>query len=297
MRIGFIGLGLMGRPMALNLIKGGHEVMVWARREASLAPLLAAGATAGASPADLAGQVDLVVSMVADGPDVEQVMLGGSGVEGVIAGGLPGLVAADMSTIQPSTARHVAQALAAKGIEFLDAPVSGGDVGAIAGTLSIMVGGSAAAFDRARPAFECMGKNIVHIGGSGAGQVTKAANNLVVALSVLAIGEAFCFARKSGVDPAKVREALLGGFANSKILDLHGQRMLDRNFKPGFKAWMHQKDLNIALRSAQELNLGMPATALAAQLYNAAVAQGYGEDDTTSLLRVLESLSAVKGAD
>ncbi len=291
MKIGFFGLGLMGRPMALNLIKGGHEVAVWARRSVSTEPLAAAGATVGASPAAVAAGADLVVSMVADGPDVEQVMLG---AQGVIAGGRPGLVAVDMSTIQPSTARHVASELAAKGIDFLDAPVSGGDVGAQAGTLSIMVGGSAAAFAKAKPAFECMGKNIVHVGDSGAGQVTKAANNLVVALGVLAVSEAFCFARKSGVDPAKVREALLGGFANSKVLDLHGQRMLDRNFKPGFKAWMHQKDLNIALRSAQELNLGMPATALASQLYNAAVAQGFGEDDTTSLIRVLEAMSAVK---
>lgn len=295
MRIGFIGLGLMGRPMALNLIKGGHEVVVWARRAVSMAALLEAGATAGASPADVASRVELVISMVADGPDVEQVMLGGGGVDGVIAGGKPGLVAVDMSTIQPSTARHIAQALAAAGIDFLDAPVSGGDVGAQAGTLSIMVGGAAAAFSKAMPAFTCMGKNVVHVGDSGAGQVTKAANNLVVALGVLAVGEAFCFARKSGVDPAKVREALLGGFANSRILDLHGQRMLERNFKPGFKAWMHQKDLNIALRSAHELNLGLPATALAAQLYNAVVAQGFGEDDTSSLYRVLEALSAVGG--
>lgn len=291
MLVGFIGLGLMGRPMALNLVRGGHDVFVWARRKESMAPLVEAGATSCASAAEVAGRVEIVVSMVADGPDVEQVMLG---EQGVAAGGRAGLVAVDMSTIQPSTARQVAQKLAAGGIEFLDAPVSGGDVGAAAGTLSIMVGGSADAFARAMPVFTCMGKNIVHVGASGAGQVTKAANNLVVALGVLAVGEAFCFARKSGVDPAKVREALLGGFANSKVLDIHGQRMLDRNFKPGFKAWMHQKDLNIALRSAQELNLGMPATALVAQLYNAAVAQGYGEDDTTSLIRVLESLSRVE---
>ena len=293
MKIGFFGLGLMGRPMALNLLKGGHQVSVWARRAASLEPLTAAGAIPGDSPAEVAARADLVISMVADGPDVEQVMLGGAGVAGVIAGGQPGLVAVDMSTIQPSTAKRIHQQLAAKGIDFLDAPVSGGDVGAIAGTLSIMVGGSADAFAKARPAFECLGKNIVHIGESGAGQVTKAANNLVVALTVMAVSEAFCFARKSGVDPAKVREALLGGFANSKILDIHGQRLLDRNFKPGFKTWMHQKDLHIALRSAHELNLALPATALAAQLYNAAVAQGYGDDDTTSVYRVLENLSQV----
>jgi len=290
MRIGFIGLGLMGRPMALNLIKGGHQLYVWGRREASTAPLKEAGATVCASAADVASRVELLITMVADGPDVESVMLG---AQGVIDGGQPGLVAVDMSTIQPSTARHIAAQLAAKGIDFLDAPVSGGDVGAIAGTLSIMVGGSAAAFEKARPAFACLGKNIVRVGDSGAGQVTKAANNLVVALTVMAVSEAMCFARKSGVDPAKVREALLGGFAASRILEVHGQRMLDRNFKPGFKAWMHQKDLHIALRSAHELNLALPATALAAELYNAAVAQGYGDDDTTSVLRVLENLSNV----
>lgn len=288
MRIGFIGLGLMGRPMALNLIKGGHTVSVWARRVESTKPLADAGAKVVASPKALAAGVEVVVSMVADGPDVEQVMLG---KDGVIEGGNKGLIAIDMSTIQPSTAKQVNAELGKKGIEFLDAPVSGGDVGAINGTLSIMVGGPKAAFDKAKPVFECMGKNIVYIGETGAGQVTKAANNLVVAMTVIAVSEAFCLARKSGVDPAKVREALLGGFANSKVLDLHGQRLLDRNFKPGFKAWMHQKDLHIALRSAHELNLAMPGTALTAQLYNAAVAAGYGEDDSTSVYRVLEKLA------
>ena len=292
MNVGFIGLGTMGRHMAQNLIKGGHQLFVWARREASVAPLVEAGATACASAAEVASQVELVISMVADGPDVEQVMLGETGVA---AGGKAGLVAVDMSTIQPSTARRVAACLAEKGIDFLDAPVSGGDVGAIAGTLSIMVGGSAAAFETALPAFRCMGKNIVRIGDSGAGQVTKAANNLVVAQTVLAVSEALCFAKQSGVDPAKVREALLGGFAASRILELHGKRMLDRDFQPGFKTWMHQKDLHIALRSAHELNLALPATALAAQLYNAAVAQGFGEDDTSGVVRVLESLSRVGG--
>ena len=288
MRIGFIGLGLMGRPMALNLIKGGHTVSVWARRAESTKPLADAGAKVAANPKALAAEVDLVVSMVADGPDVEQVMLG---KDGVIEGGKAGLIAIDMSTIQPSIAKKVNAELGKKGVDFLDAPVSGGDVGAINGTLSIMVGGPKAAFDKARPVFECMGKNIVYIGESGAGQVTKAANNLVVAMTVIAVSEAFCLARKSGVDPAKVREALLGGFANSKVLDLHGQRLLDRNFKPGFKAWMHQKDLHIALRSAHELNLAMPGTALTAQLYNAAVAAGYGDDDSTSVYRVLEKLA------
>lgn len=293
MRIGFVGLGLMGRPMALNLLKGGHEVIVWARRSASMDPLLDAGAIAGKSPAELAARADIVISMVADGPDVEQVMIGGAGIDGVIEAGQPGLVAIDMSTIQPSTARSIAGKLAARGIDFLDAPVSGGDVGAHAGTLSIMVGGKAAAFEKAQAVFACLGKNVVHVGESGAGQVTKAANNLVIAQTVLAIAEAFCLARKSGVDPGKMREALMGGFAASRVLDVHGVRMLERNFKPGFKAWMHQKDLNIALRSAQELNLAMPGTAMVSQIYNAAVAQGFGDDDSTSIVRVIEHLSAI----
>jgi 2-hydroxy-3-oxopropionate reductase len=290
MKVGFIGLGLMGRPMALNLIKGGHTVTVWARRPAAMAPLAEAGAAIAASPAELAANCEIVISMVGDGPDVEAVMLGQGGVS---EGGKPGLLAIDMSTIAPATARHVAAKLAEKGIDFLDAPVSGGDIGAQNGTLSIMVGGKAEAFERAQAVFVCLGKNIVRIGDTGAGQVTKAANNLVVALSVIAVSEAYCLAEKSGVDPAKVREALLGGFAYSRVLEVHGQRMLDGSFKPGFKAWMHQKDLNIALRSAQDVNVGLPATALAAQLYNATVAQGWGEDDTISVFRLLQKMSGL----
>ena len=187
-----------------------------------------------------------------------------------------------------------AAALKAKGIDFLDAPVSGGVVGAEAGTLSIMVGGEKAAFDMALPVFQAMGKNVVHIGESGAGQVTKACNQIVVGLNALAVAEAFCFARKSGVDPAKVREALLGGFAYSKILENHGQRMLDRNFKPGFKAWMHQKDLNIVLREAHAMNLGLPGAALNTQIMNAVVGNGWGEDDSLSVLRVLEKMNGLE---
>ena len=233
MKVGFIGLGIMGRPMALNLLKGGHEVTVWARRAESMQPLLDAGAKGAANPADVARAVDVAISMVADAPDVEQVMLDvGSGV---VAAHKPGLVAVDMSTILPASARDIAARLREKCVDFLDAPVSGGEVGAIAGTLSIMVGGSEAAFAKARPAFECMGKNIVHVGDSGAGQVAKAANQIVTGAGVVIVAEALNFAAKNGVDPAKVREALLGGFAYSKILENHGQRMLDRNFKPGLK--------------------------------------------------------------
>ena len=288
MKVGFIGLGLMGRPMALNLIRAGHSLAVWARRPESLAPLLAAGAQGASTPAALAAGVDVLVSMVGDGPDVEAVYLGSVGV---IAGGKPGLIAIDMSTIPPGSARQVAAALAEKDIAFLDAPVSGGVVGAEARTLSIMVGGTAAAFEKALPVLQGMGKNIVHIGDSGAGQVTKACNQIVVGLNTLAVAEAFCFARKAGVDPAKVREALLGGFAFSKVLENHGQRMLDRNFKPGFKAWMHQKDLNIVLREAHAMNLGLPGAALDTQIMNAVVGMGMGEDDSLSVLRVLEKMN------
>jgi 2-hydroxy-3-oxopropionate reductase len=288
MKVGFIGLGLMGRPMALNLIKGGHQVTVWARRAESMAPLLSAGAMAAASPAALAAGVEVVVTMVGDGPDVEGVHLG---TEGVIAGGKPGLIAIDMSTIPPGTARQVAAKLAAKDIAFLDAPVSGGVVGAEAGSLSIMVGGSAAAFEKALPVLQSMGKNIVHIGDSGAGQVTKACNQIVVGLNTLAVAEAFCFARKAGVDPAKVREALLGGFAYSKSLENHGQRMLDRNFKPGFKAWMHQKDMRIVLEEAHRLGLALPSSAATAQMFNAMVGSGLGEEDSVAMLKLLERMS------
>ena len=288
MDIGFIGLGIMGRPMALNLLKGGHRVSVWARRPESMQPLLDAGALGAAHPAELASKVDLVISMVSDAPDVREVMLG---EQGVARCAKSGLVAVDMSTILPAAARQIAEELKVLGIDFLDAPDSGGEVGAIAGTLSIMVGGSSAAFDSAKPAFECMGKNIVHVGDSGAGQVTKAANQIVTGVGVLTVAEALRFASKNGVDPAKVREALMGGFAYSRILENHGQRMLDRNFKPGFKSWMHQKDMNIVMQSAHELGMCLPATAAAAQMFNAMVGTGLGEEDSIAVLKLLESLS------
>ncbi|MCK6411677.1 MAG: NAD(P)-dependent oxidoreductase [Azonexus sp.] len=288
MKIAFIGLGIMGRPMALNLLRGGHELTVWARRAESMQPLLDAGARAAASPAAAAAGQDLVISMVADAPDVREVMLG---AQGVAQGAASGLVAVDMSTIAPSAARKIAEDLAAHGIDFIDAPVSGGEVGAIAGNLSIMAGGSDAAFARAEPAFACMGKNVVHVGESGAGQVTKAANQIVTGMGVLAVAEAFAFASKNGVDRAKVREALLGGFANSRILENHGQRMLDRNFKPGFKSWMHEKDLNIVMQTAHELGLYLPGSAMAGQMFAAMVGSGLGEEDSIAVLKLLEGLS------
>lgn len=291
MKIGFIGLGIMGRPMALNLLRAGHELTVWARRAESMQPLLEAGASGADSPAGVAGAVDLAISIVADAPDVEQVMLG---EDGVASAGRAGLVAVDMSTIRPAAARDIGARLREQGVDFLDAPVSGGEVGAIAGSLSIMVGGSVAAFVTARPAFECMGRNIVHVGDSGAGQVAKAANQIVTGAGVLTVAEALNFAARSGVDPAKVREALLGGFAYSKILENHGQRMLDRNFKPGFRAELMRKDIRLALGAVRDNGVFAPSTALAAQMMEAVVNSGRGGQDCASLGALVAELSGLK---
>lgn len=288
MRVGFIGLGIMGRPMALNLIKGGHQVTVWSRRQVSMAPLLEAGALAAVNPAAVATASEVVFSMVADAPDVRAVMLG---TDGVAQGASAGLIAVDMSTIPPAAAKGIAKDLASHGIAFLDAPVSGGEVGAVAGTLSIMVGGDEQAFDKVQPLFGCMGKNVVYIGGPGSGQVAKAANQILTGVGVLAVAEAMTFAKKNGADPARVREALMGGFAGSKILENHGQRMIDRNFKPGFKSWMHGKDMNIVMQTAHELGLYLPASAATAQMYKAMVGSGLGEEDSIAVLKLLERLS------
>ena len=288
MRVGFVGLGIMGRPMALNLLKSGHEVTVWARRPESMAPLLEAGAQGAANPAAVAAQVDVIFSMVADAPDVREVMLG---AQGVVQGAHPGLIAVDMSTIPPAAARSIAADLAEQGITFLDAPVSGGEVGAIAGTLSIMVGGDPVAFDKVQPLFACMGKSVVYIGESGTGQVAKAANQILTGIGVLAVAEAIAFAKKNGADPSRVREALMGGFAGSKILENHGQRMLDRNFKPGFKSWMHEKDMNIVMQTAHDLGLYLPVSAATAQMFKAMVGTGMGEEDSIAILKLLEQLS------
>lgn len=282
MNIGFIGLGLMGRPMALNLRKAGFAVGVWARREASLAPVVAAGAVARGSIAEVAAAADAVFSCVPDAPQVAEV------AQAVADGARPGLVFADMSTIAPAAARDIAAQLKARGVSMLDAPVSGGEVGAIAGTLTIMVGGDQAAFDTALPAFQAMGKSVTRVGESGAGQVAKACNQIATGVGVAAVAEALNFAQMSGVDPARVREALLGGFANSRILDNHGQRMIDRNFTPGFKAWMHQKDLRIVMEEAHRHGLALPAAAATAQLFNALIGAGMGEDDSVAMLKLFE---------
>ncbi len=292
MDVGFIGLGLMGRPMALNLIKAGHRVHVWSRRRESMQPLLDAGAGDCASAAEVARRASITISMVADAPDVEQVTLG---PDGVADGARAGHIHIDMSTIAPAAAQSIATRLAARGIVALDAPVSGGEPGAIAATLTIMVGGEAEAFERVQPLFEAMGKSITRIGEAGAGQVAKACNQIITGVGVASVAEALNFAAKSGVDGAKVREALLGGFAYSRILENHGQRMLARNFKPGFKAWMHQKDVRIVMDEAHRLGLALPTAAATMQLFNAMAGSGLGEDDSVALLKLLERMSGGAG--
>lgn len=289
MNIGFIGLGLMGRPLALHLARAGHTLHLWARRPASLEPFKDVTARAHVSAAAVAQHAEIVFTMVADAPDVRAVALEEAGIA---SGARPGLIVVDMSTINPNAAREIGAELAAKGIEFLDAPVSGGEVGAINAALTIMVGGKPEVFEKVKPLFEKMGKSITLIGAIGAGQVAKACNQILTGVGVAAVAEAFNFAAKSGVDPARVREALLGGFAYSKILENHGQRMLDRNFKPGFKAWMHQKDLRIVMEEAHRLGLMLPSAAATAQLFNAIVGSGMGEEDSVAALKLLERISA-----
>jgi 2-hydroxy-3-oxopropionate reductase len=287
-RIGFIGLGIMGAPMARNLVAAGYAVTVHNRTPRELE-----GATAVGSPRAVAERSDVVITMLPDSPDVENVVLGEGGVlEGLRAGGL--LI--DMSTIAPATAQRVHGVLAEHGIEALDAPVSGGEAAARAGQLSIMVGGDEGAVERARPLFDVLGKATTHVGPPGAGQVTKAANQVVVGLTIQAVAEALVLASRSGVDPARVREALLGGFAQSKILEVHGQRMLDAAFDPGFRAVLHRKDLAIALQTGRERGVPLLATAQAAGLFDALIAQGDGDRDHSALALVYERLAGVDAA-
>lgn len=290
MNVGFIGLGIMGRPMALNLLKAGYSLSVYARRLHMMEPLQEAGAEACDSPAQVAAHSEIVFICVSDTPDVEQVILAENGV---LTGARADSVVVDMSTISPSATRKLAATLAEQKIHMLDAPVSGGEQGAINGELSIMVGGERGVFERVLPLFEVMGKNIVHIGSNGAGQVTKACNQIVVGQAIVAAGEALLLAQASGVDPTRVRAALLGGFAGSRVLESHGQRMLDRNFKPGFKASLHHKDLRIAMESAHELGMALPGAAAVAQYLNAVVGLGKGENDSISILELQEALSGI----
>jgi 2-hydroxy-3-oxopropionate reductase len=287
-RIGLIGLGLMGNPMGHNLLKAGYELTVYNRTASKTAALAAAGASVAATPADCAREVDIVISCVSDSPDVEAIALG---PKGIVEGLRPGMLYIDMSTIAPAVSRKIYDRFKPLGCSTLDAPVSGGDIGAKAGTLSIMVGGDGEAFDRALPLFQILGKNIVHIGDAGAGQVTKACNQIVVALTVQAVAEALTLAKKSGVDPAKVREALLGGFGQSRVMEVHGAKMLDGNFEPGFKLDLFRKDMNLVLQIARELGLPLMGSHQVVPLMDALIANGGGDRDFISVLTLYEKLA------
>ncbi len=290
MRIGFIGLGIMGRPMALNLKNAGHEILVPER--ASLGADLRAAATVLADAAAVARAAEVVILMLPDTPDVEHVLFS---AKGVAEGLSPGKLVIDMSSIDPIATKAFAARIAALGCQYLDAPVSGGEVGAKQASLTIMVGGPEAAFTRAEPLFAAMGKSITHIGAeNGAGQICKVANQIVVALTIEAVAEALLFASRAGADPARVRAALLGGFAASRVLEGHGQRMLEHSFAPGFRIRLHQKDLNLALSAARQLGLSLPNTASAQQLFSAVVAHGGADRDHSAMLEALEGLAAHK---
>jgi 2-hydroxy-3-oxopropionate reductase len=286
MKIGFIGLGIMGAPMAAHLLAAGHEMFV---RTRSKVPEALKGATVCATNADVARAAEVVILMLPDTPDVEQVLFG---ADGVAAGLSKGKTVIDMSSISPIDTKRFAAKINEAGCDYLDAPVSGGEVGAKAASLTIMVGGPEAAFERAKPLFEKMGKNITLVGGNGDGQTTKVANQIIVALNIAAVSEALLFASKAGADPAKVRQALMGGFAASRILEVHGERMIKRTFNPGFRIALHQKDLNLALAGAKAIGVALPQTASAAQLMQACAAQGWDQLDHSALVKALEQMAA-----
>jgi 2-hydroxy-3-oxopropionate reductase len=293
-RVGFVGLGIMGKPMARNLLEAGFGIVVHSRSPGPVDELVAAGAERGADPEDVASRSDVVITMLPDTPDVELVLLGERGVVGGIRAGS---LVIDMSTIRPLAAKGFAETFERRNVSMLDAPVSGGERGAIEGTLSIMVGGSAAALDRGRPFLEVMGSNVVHVGPAGAGQVAKACNQLVVAATIQAVAEALLLAKKAGVDPAKVREALLGGFAGSKILEVHGQRMLADDFTPGFRSVLHRKDARIVRQTAEEVGSPVPLFEIAAQGLERLVEVGRGELDHAALVTLLEDTAGVRVAE
>lgn len=288
MKVGFIGLGVMGRAMVANLLRAGHEVTVWARRPASMQPLIDQGARAAGSPADCARGMDAVITIVTTGDDVRQVVLGR---DGVIEGAQPGCVLIDHSTIPPSVARAIAGALKEKGVDMLDAPVSGGERGAIEASLAIMAGGDAAVFERMKPLLSAVGRTLVHVGPSGAGQVTKACNQLILCAFIEAAAEAAHLAAASGVDFAKVRDAMLHGSAASRALELFGGKMAARDFEAGVQSRLHHKDMGIVLGEAVQLGMAMPLSAAVWQQLNALMAQGDGARDTSALLTVLERQS------
>ena len=285
MRVGFIGLGAMGRPMALHLLEAGHELSVYARRAEAAQPLVDAGATRRASPAEVAAASEVVFTMVTTGADVEAVALGEGGI---IHGARAGTVLVDMGTIPPDTARRIAAKLAERGIEAIDAPVSGGEVGAQNATLAIMAGGKAEVLARVRPLLEKLGKTLVHIGPNGAGQVAKACNQMIMVSCIEALAEAMLLAQRSGADPEKVRLALSGGSAGSRVLEVFGAKMTARDFKAGVEARLHHKDFGILLNEAVSLGAPLPIAAQVWQQLNALMAQGRGREDTSVLLRVLE---------
>ena len=285
--IGFIGLGIMGAPMAVNLIKGGHTLYAYTRGETPKS-VTEAGARVCADSAEVARQADIIITMVPDTPHVEDALFGENGVA---AGLSKGKIVVDMSSISPVATKDFAKRINALGCEYLDAPVSGGEVGAKAASLTIMVGGSEASFAKVKPLFELMGKNITLVGGNGDGQTCKVANQIIVALNIEAVGEALLFASKAGADPAKVRQALMGGFANSRILEVHGERMVKRTFDPGFRIELHQKDLNLALTTARQLGVSLPNTATAQELFNACSAHGGAKWDHSGMVRALEKMA------
>ncbi|MEO8389612.1 MAG: 2-hydroxy-3-oxopropionate reductase [Polaromonas sp.] len=285
-KLGFIGLGIMGAPMAAHLIAAGHEVFMTTRSKVP-ADLLTGKGKACDSITDVAKQADIIFLMLPDTPDVAKVLFGDGGVAAALA---KGKTVVDMSSISPMDTKEFAKKINALGCDYLDAPVSGGEVGAKAASLTIMVGGPQAAFDLVKPLFELMGKNITLVGGNGDGQTCKVANQIIVALNIAAVGEALLFASKAGADPAKVRQALMGGFASSRILEVHGERMIKRTFAPGFRIGLHQKDLNLALSGARTLGLALPQTAGAAQLMQACAANGMQDLDHSALVRALELL-------
>jgi 2-hydroxy-3-oxopropionate reductase len=288
--IGFIGLGIMGKPMALHLTRAGYPLTVLSSSE-KYQDLKQAGASVADNPASLASQSDVVITMVPDSPEVEQTVFGKNGLaEGLKKGSL----FIDMSTIAPAVSISIAGRLAEQEVEALDAPVSGGQGGAEGATLSIMAGGSPAAFERALPIFQKLGKNIVHIGNPGSGQVTKACNQVAVGLTIQAVAEAMTLAKKAGVDAEKVRAALLGGLAQSRILDLYGQRIIDRNFKPGFRIRLHRKDMNIILQTGRELSVPLYGSAIVAAQMDALIAQGDQELDHSSLALLLERMAGLE---
>jgi 2-hydroxy-3-oxopropionate reductase len=291
MKIGYIGLGLMGKSIARNILKAGFHLVVHNRSQAAVKELVEEGAVSGNSPADVASQVDVVFTNLPDSPDVELVALGENGV---IIGAHPGLIYVDNSTIKPATARHIAATLGKKGILCLDAPVSGGDIGARQGTLAIMVGGPADAVETVRPVFAAMSKTVTHVGDSGAGQIAKAANQIMVAAQMVAMGELLIFAKKAGADPQKVVEAIKSGAAQCWTLDVKPPRLFSGNRSPGFKAHMQAKDLNIILETACQYGIPLPSAAVDAQLYNAMLEMGMGNLDNSAVLGVIEILANIK---